>query len=94
MEKPAMKQISTGVASAAALLLGACATDPPAAPLGGAVQSMVKEQTFDPGASVANADKAPQGTDADRAAAALKAHREGVAKSSEVWTSSTATGTR
>ena len=89
-----MKWISTGVLSAAALLLGACATDPAPAPLGSAVQSLVQEQTFNPGATASNSDKAPQGTDADRSAAAIKAHREGVAKPTETWTSTTATGAR
>ena len=88
-----MKLISTGVLSAAALLLGACATDPPSAPLGGAVQALLREQTFDPNATAANMDKTPQGTDADRSAAAIKAHREGVAKPTETWTSGTVTGT-
>ncbi|MEO7775787.1 MAG: hypothetical protein ABIT61_14140 [Steroidobacteraceae bacterium] len=66
------------------LLMG-CSTTPDTVANGDSVRALVAAQTFDPAASDKNGLQPPDGTDPDRASAAIQAMRAGVAKSVEAW---------
>lgn len=79
--------------SLAAIVLAGCETPPPpTAALGDSVRSVIEQQTFDPAASSRNGTRAPEGTDPDRALAAIAAMREGVARPVEEWNTVITTG--
>lgn len=84
-----MQRVAIG---AIAVLLCACSTTETPLADGSAVRSLVELQTFDADATVRNGVRTPARTDQDRAAAAIKAMREGVAVPKETWTTAITTG--
>jgi hypothetical protein len=64
-----------------ALATVGCAQTPENTGMGDSVRKLITEQTHDAQASERNGTTAPEGTDADRANAAVKTMRDGVTKS-------------
>lgn len=80
------------LAFGAVLVLAGCETNEPEVVLGESVRTMIEAQTHDPGATAAHSTNLPEGTDPDRASAAVQAMRNGVAKPTEAWSTVIVTG--